>query len=137
MSAAGLAPPVADDTGPTPMDGVSLWDAIRSNGSSPRTEVVHQILNQYNARDCYGADHAAPAGANRASPPATTAALSDALRDAHQASSWTPSMGPVTTWPKASFGAAASSRAHEARATRPPARAALSRFEIQDPVMPR
>ena len=61
MSAAGLAPPVADDTGPTPMDGVSLWDAIRSNGSSPRTEVVHQILNQYNARDCYGADHDAQA----------------------------------------------------------------------------
>ena len=43
------------------MDGVSLWDAIRSNGSSPRTEVVHQILNQYNARDCYGADHDAQA----------------------------------------------------------------------------
>ena len=61
MSAAGLAPPVAYDTGPTPMDGVSLWDAILSNGSSPRTEVVHQILNQYNARDCYGAAHDAQA----------------------------------------------------------------------------
>eukprot|EP00966_Prymnesium_polylepis_P257204 5941537-Prymnesium_polylepis.1 len=44
-------------TGPTPLDGVSLWRALRSNGSSPRTEVIHQIVNRYNPRDCMGADH--------------------------------------------------------------------------------
>ena len=59
LSAAAVQVPNATDgsTGPTPLDGISLWDAIRANGSSPRREVVHQVLNQYNVRDCYGADH--------------------------------------------------------------------------------
>ena len=55
LAAAGLQVPT--NTGPTPMDGFSLWDAIQANSSSPRTAVVHQILNQFNLRDCLGADH--------------------------------------------------------------------------------
>ena len=55
MAAAGLPMPV--DTGPTPLDGFSLWEAVRSNSTSPRTSVVHQVLNQFNLRDCLGADH--------------------------------------------------------------------------------
>eukprot|EP00041_Stephanoeca_diplocostata_P017392 m.349118 g.349118 ORF g.349118 m.349118 type:complete len:661 (+) comp20685_c0_seq1:183-2165(+) len=35
-----------------PVDGVSLWQAITKNLTSPRTEIVHQILNQFNLRDC-------------------------------------------------------------------------------------
>lgn len=56
LAAAGLQVPQNKD--PTPMDGVSLWEAVMSNTSSPRTEVVHQILNKYNHRDCNGSDHA-------------------------------------------------------------------------------
>lgn len=34
-------------TGPRPPDGFNLWPALTSGGASPRTEVVHQVLNQY------------------------------------------------------------------------------------------
>lgn len=59
LSAAGVTPPAAGDasTGPTNMDGVSLWQAIVENGTSPRHEVVHQVVNRHNPRDCPGADH--------------------------------------------------------------------------------
>ena len=59
LSAAGVMLPAAGDgsTGPTSMDGISLWQAIVANGTSPRHEVVHQVVNRHNPRDCPGADH--------------------------------------------------------------------------------
>lgn len=64
LSAAGAAlsggsqlPHNEDPTDPVPLDGVSLWAAINANSTSPRRKVVHQVLNQYNQRDCLGADH--------------------------------------------------------------------------------
>ena len=59
LSAAGVTLPDANDgsTGPTPLDGVSLWESIKANASSPRREVVHQVINEHNFRDCAGADH--------------------------------------------------------------------------------
>lgn len=42
---AALAGASADDTGPLPPDGVDLWTAIVSNGTSPRSEVVLQIVS--------------------------------------------------------------------------------------------
>ena len=32
---------------PTPLDGYDVWTALRDNTESPRTEVVHQVKNQY------------------------------------------------------------------------------------------
>lgn len=59
LGAAGLPVPSPDDgiTGPTRLDGMMLWKAIITNATSPRTEVIHQVINQNNPRDCYGADH--------------------------------------------------------------------------------
>lgn len=54
LSAAGLTLP--HDTGPTPLDGVDLWEAIRHDRASPRREVVHNLLNRWNHRDCRGSD---------------------------------------------------------------------------------
>ena len=43
-----LAPPL-----PAGMDGVDLWHALLSNASaSPRTEIVHQIVNRWNHAAC-------------------------------------------------------------------------------------
>ena len=39
---------VPADTGPRPPDGFNLWDAILAGEAGPRTEVVHQVHNQYN-----------------------------------------------------------------------------------------
>jgi arylsulfatase A-like enzyme len=33
--------------GPRPLDGFNLWPAILAQGTSPRTEVVHQVNNTY------------------------------------------------------------------------------------------
>jgi hypothetical protein len=41
----------------TPIDGISFWDELRTNSSSRRTEVVHQLLNKYNHRDCNASGH--------------------------------------------------------------------------------
>ena len=35
---------------------MSLWQSIIRNVSSPRKEVVHNILNRWNHRDCKGSD---------------------------------------------------------------------------------
>lgn len=42
---AALAGATVDNTGPLPADGVALFNAIATNGSSPRTEVVLQIMS--------------------------------------------------------------------------------------------
>ena len=36
-------------TGPRPFDGLNLWPAIIGNLTSPRTEVIHQVVNNYTA----------------------------------------------------------------------------------------
>lgn len=59
--AAGIwpLPPMQGADGPnTPIDGVSFWDAIRTNSSSERKEVVHMVLNRYTHRDCNASGHA-------------------------------------------------------------------------------
>ena len=38
---------VPDNTGYRPPDALNLWPAIMGGGASPRTEVVHQVENQY------------------------------------------------------------------------------------------
>jgi len=38
---------VGDSTGPRPFDGHDLWRAIVRNETSPRTEVIHQVKNNY------------------------------------------------------------------------------------------
>ena len=38
---------VPSDTGFRPPDALNLWPAIVSGGASPRTEVVHQVQNQW------------------------------------------------------------------------------------------
>ena len=43
LAVAGGALPV--NTGPRPPDGVNLWPALVSGGPSPRTEVIHQVVN--------------------------------------------------------------------------------------------
>eukprot|EP01043_Picozoa_sp_COSAG02_P049807 COSAG02_NODE_5042_length_4700_cov_4.582790_4_plen_154_part_00 len=35
------------NTGPREPDGFNIWPALISGGASPRTEVVHQVSNQY------------------------------------------------------------------------------------------
>jgi arylsulfatase B/arylsulfatase I/J len=35
------------NTGPRPFDGFNLWPAILSNLSSPRTEIIHQVQNNF------------------------------------------------------------------------------------------
>eukprot|EP00041_Stephanoeca_diplocostata_P000814 m.17077 g.17077 ORF g.17077 m.17077 type:complete len:629 (+) comp11147_c0_seq1:175-2061(+) len=34
-------------TGPRAVDGLNLWHALLTNASSPRTEVIHQVVNNY------------------------------------------------------------------------------------------
>lgn len=34
-------------TGPVPHDSLNLWDAIKSGGPSPRTQIIHQVSNSY------------------------------------------------------------------------------------------
>lgn len=41
---ASLAQIEPDNSGPYPLDGHDVWDAIMSDGPSPRNEVVHQVL---------------------------------------------------------------------------------------------
>ena len=36
-----------NSTGPTTLDGHDVWAALLSGGPSPRTEVIHQVENQY------------------------------------------------------------------------------------------
>eukprot|EP00041_Stephanoeca_diplocostata_P009626 m.149543 g.149543 ORF g.149543 m.149543 type:complete len:557 (-) comp17821_c0_seq1:310-1980(-) len=43
---------VPEDTGPRPPDGFNLWPAIALDSHSPRTEVVHQVANQYFNESC-------------------------------------------------------------------------------------
>jgi hypothetical protein len=59
LGAAGQTMPNSDydGIGHTGLDGKMLWTAIMSNATSPRTEVIHQVVNQHNPRDCHGADH--------------------------------------------------------------------------------
>ena len=46
VGVAGQSPSVA--TGPRPLDGHNLWDAWTSpNATSPRTEIIHQVVNKY------------------------------------------------------------------------------------------
>ena len=40
-------PPLPDNTGYRPPDAINLWAAIIDGGASPRTEVVHQVENQW------------------------------------------------------------------------------------------
>lgn len=40
-------PPLPDETGYRPPDAINLWTAIIDGASSPRTEVVHQVENQW------------------------------------------------------------------------------------------
>ena len=40
-------------TGPRPLDGHNLWPAWTStNHTSPRTEVIHQVVSKYNGVNC-------------------------------------------------------------------------------------
>lgn len=44
----GLAgTPLPSNTGPRPVDGVNIWPALISGGTSPRTEVISQVQNEY------------------------------------------------------------------------------------------
>lgn len=55
LRAAGIASlPQEDEL--TPFDGFNLWDAIMHNRSSPRREVLHNLLTRWNHRDCRGSD---------------------------------------------------------------------------------
>lgn len=45
VGVAGLTLPA--HTGPRPLDGFNLWPAILGNLSSPRTEIIHQVTNNY------------------------------------------------------------------------------------------
>ncbi len=38
---------IPQDTGPMPPDSVNLWPAISQGSESPRTEVIHQVENDY------------------------------------------------------------------------------------------
>ena len=40
-SLAGVAP---DNSGPFPLDGHDVWEAVMAGRDSPRNEVIHQIL---------------------------------------------------------------------------------------------
>ena len=46
---AALPSNVIADTGPRAPDGFNLWPALCSGGKSPRTEVIHQVSNEYTA----------------------------------------------------------------------------------------
>ena len=40
---------LVDATGPRPLDGHNLWNAwMTANSTSPRVEVIHQVVNKYN-----------------------------------------------------------------------------------------
>ena len=52
IGVAGQNPSVA--TGPRPLDGHNLWDAWTGpNATSPRTEIIHQVVNKYTDADCH------------------------------------------------------------------------------------
>jgi hypothetical protein len=51
----GLAgEPASVALGPRPLDGFNLWSAwTGSNATSPRTEVIHQVVNRYTDANCH------------------------------------------------------------------------------------
>ena len=53
---AGLTVPA--HTGPRPLDGFNLLPAILGNHSSPRTEIIHQVVNNYTAQRTAASDPA-------------------------------------------------------------------------------
>ena len=54
LGVAGIALPRANRS--VALDGFDLWRAIRQNRSSPRHEILHNLLTRWNHRDCRGAD---------------------------------------------------------------------------------